>query len=503
MFVYFSDYCNIWNITSVSLDLMFSLELTLENGMTYFVTVTAVNSAGLSASGSSDGVTVDATPPSIHGFSLEAIVSLKVQKSDVSGVSGNPYAVTVVWNVVDDIESDIRRLSICVGRSNDTCDLQTWIDINLDALSFTVSFPRRLQSGTVFTVCLMAENGARLKTSVCSDNIIIDTTTPVKGVVRVGRNNGKIFFNEDQTLRFTWSGFSDPESGLKLYKWRMCLTISECSSPFVETGNKTSISLSISGIEHGKQYHIALRAVNYIGLEAEAKSNAFVLDKTSPEVGAVFDGAMRSIDLSYSSSASEISANWNHFRDKESSIMGYEICVGSRRGLCDVKDYTDVGLVNVFTIINLKLTHNSTYYTSIRTTNGAGLTNFASSNGIVTDLTPPVGGLLRDGDFNDIDITMYDSFVCNNWDRFSDPESGILKYVMCAGSTQGLCDILPPLVITTGLSVKHQVSPSIASGTMVYSTLKVYNQAGGMTVVYSDGVMVDSTPTIIGKVFIL
>ena len=214
----------------------------------------------------------------------------------------------------------------------------------------------------------------------------------------------------------------------------------------------------------------------------------------------MFDGNHDSKDLVFQSSSSEISVNWKSFKDKESGISRYEVCVGLRAGLCDVRDYANVGLNTKTTIKNLDLTHNSTYYTSTRALNGAGQASFASSNGITIDLTSPVGGDLRDGEEIDVDVTVFHSYVSCNWKEFTDPESSIAKYVVCAGSAMGVCDILPETVVTNGLSAKYQVWPSIASGTMVYSTLRVYNEAGGVTEVHSDGVLVDTTPPDEGKV---
>jgi ABC-type uncharacterized transport system ATPase component len=89
-------------------------------------------------------------------------------------------------------------------------------------------------------------------------------------------------------------------------------------------------------------------------------------------------------------------------------------------------------------INNLNLTHNETYYTTVRAVNGAGQTSFATSNGIIIDLTSPEGGSLNDGD-----VTVHDSYVSANWNEFYDPESGVSKYVICAGTITGSCDILP------------------------------------------------------------
>ena len=243
-----------------------------------------------------------------------------------------------------------------------------------------------------------------------------------------------------------------------------------------------------------------IRATNFAELEVTAVSNPFVLDITPPDSGVVFDGDEYLKDKVYQSSSEEISVSWKGFQDKESGISRYEICIGTSSGLCDITTFMNYGLVRKAIIDNLNLTHNETYYTTVRAVNGAGQTSFATSNGIFVDLTSPKGGSLNDGEDSDIDVTLYDSYVSANWNEFNDPESGILKYVICAGTMQGSCDILPMTTVNSGLTVRLQVKPSVSSGTVVYSTLRVYNQAGGVTDVYSDGVLVDSTPPDLGKV---
>jgi hypothetical protein len=157
-------------------------------------------------------------------------------------------------------------------------------------------------------------------------------------------------------------------------------------------------------------------------------------------------------------------------------------------------------LVTKAIINNLNLGHNETYYTTVRAVNGAGQTSFATSNGIFIDMTSPEGGSVSDGDDTDIDVTVYDSYVSANWDKFHDPESGVLKYVICAETVKGSCDILPLTTVNSGLAVELKVNPPMSSGTVVYLTLRVYNKAEGMTEVYSDGVLIDSTPPDLGKV---
>ena len=401
-----------------------------------------------------------------------------------------------------DLESEIKSVTACATTNKDECNLTPWTAINPPSSSLNFNFPNPLQTGTVFMLKLKVENGPGLDAIAYSGSIMVDETPPVKGTVGVGNKRTLVFIQVGQRLSVLWSDFVDSESSIKMYQWKICSANehSECVSDFVDAGLKTSLVLSDIGIEQGMEYNLVIKAMNFAELETTAVSNPFILDKTPPESGMVFDGDDYLKDQAYQSSFSEISVSWKGFQDKESGITRYELCVGSNAGLCDVSGYTNYGLATNAIINNLNLTHNETYYTTIRAVNGAGQTSFATSNGIFIDMTSPEGGSVSDGDDTDIDVTVYGSYVSANWDEFHDPESGILKYVICAGTVKGSCDILPLTTVNSGLAVKLQVKPAISSGTVVYSTLRVHNKAGGMTEVYSDGVLVDSTPPDLGKV---
>ena len=466
---------------------------------------------------------MDTIPPIIAGFSPTSVVvaDLKITSdvmnddainsngtgngvvsTAIAGILANPYRVFATWEAVFDLESEIKSAAICASTTKEECNLALWKAVDPSSTTVSLDFPNPLKTGTVFILKMKVENGAGLESIEYSDNIIVDDTAPSKGVVRVGKTRDLAFIQEGEPLSASWASFADPESTIKMYQWRICLTseASSCVSEFVSVGLKTSLVLNDLGIDHGIEYNLVIKVINFAELEVTAVSNPFILDKTSPESGMVFDGDVYLKDKAFQSSSLDISVSWKGFQDKESGIARYEVCVGSKSGLCDVSEFKNFNLATKARISNLNLTHNDTYYTTVRAVNGAGQTSFSTSNGIRVDLTSPEGDRLSDGDDFDIDVTIYDYYVNANWEEFTDPESGILKYVICAGSVKGSCDILPQTTVNNELEVKLQVNPVISSGTVVYATLRVHNNAGGITEIYSDGVLVDSTPPESGKV---
>jgi hypothetical protein len=422
--------CNTFNRTSVGLNLHAEAEVELEHGQTYFVSVTAINSAGQSTTSSSNGITIDTSPPVVQGFSITSAIAIDQNKtnvnisSDVTFILTNECKISATWDYIFDEESEIKRVSVCATTDNkEDCDLHVWQDLDPNSSASSLDFQYPLQSGTVFVLKLQVVNGAGLKTTLNSDRVLVDNSPPVKGFVKIHAKDGLVFLRENTPLTAMWWGFNDFETGIREYKWTICLArrIFDCVTDFVSVGLKTSVALSDIGIVHGREYKFVIKAVNHAGLETNSVSNSFVLDKTSPEIGMVFNGLDPVEDRNYQGSLTEISARWKAFKDKDSGISRYEVCIGSIPGLCDVSDFRNVGLATSAIVNNLNLTHNTTYYTTVRGTNGAGETGFASSNGIIVDMTPPIGSILRDGEDLDIDFSMQDTFVSINWDEFHDP----------------------------------------------------------------------------------
>ena len=68
------------------------------------------------------------------------------------------------------------------------------------------------------------------------------------------------------------------------------------------------------------------------------------------------------------------------------------------------------------------------YYVTVQAMNGAGVRTPLTSDGVTVDITPPLPGLVIDGDFAEVDYLYGDDDVTARWFNFSDPESGVQSY---------------------------------------------------------------------------
>ena len=108
------------------------------------------------------------------------------------------------------------------------------------------------------------------------------------------------------------------------------------------------------------------------------------VDWTVPACVTVNDGLAADQDTTTSSSV--LSANWMVSSETNSGISKYWYAIGTIAGATDVVDWTDNALNTSVTDTSLSLTEGQTYYFSVKTVNGAGLTSICSSDGIYADI---------------------------------------------------------------------------------------------------------------------
>ncbi len=130
-----------------------------------------------------------------------------------------------------------------------------------------------------------------------------------------------------------------------------------------------------------------------------------IVDTSPPVAGTVNDG-WTAPDVDAQLSVTTLSANWTGFSDPESGVTGYEWAIGTTPGGQQILPFTPVELMTTASTsaldLALPLTPGSTFFVTVRATNGTGLTVTATSDGVtvngpVTSVTPP-GGLFAVGD---------------------------------------------------------------------------------------------------------
>ena len=134
-------------------------------------------------------------------------------------------------------------------------------------------------------------------------------------------------------------------------------------------------------------YYITVEAISASGQTTRGTSNGVLIDISPPYLSEPVE--LYDVEFSLTQSSSyqgnnhTISASWS-FKDLESGILDYEWAIGTSPYKDDIQTFISVGLNTEATNNNLKryLEHNSTYYVTVRATNGAGLSHTVASSGI-------------------------------------------------------------------------------------------------------------------------
>ena len=501
LFLFFAGTCEVKTMTSADLRSSVYHLINPQEGLQYFFTVEATNGAGLKKAMYSDGISVDTSPPVTEGVYYD----VELEQNDVPQlmIQNDGGYLAFYWDKPYDTESGISSIEWCAGTKNNSCNIVSLTPVDPKDTSVKHYISESLASGTNVFVTLAVTNGAGLTSLVVTKALLIDTTPPSVGNVTVGDTPGTIYFKKGDLITAKWRGFVDGESLLSHFEWAICETSVkyECLSPYVNIGVRTATNIDALGIKYGISYVVIVRAFNKVGLFTEATSNEFILDGALPSAGTVYDGLKRQEDIKYQSSTSQISANWSPFTDVNSRVGDYEMCVGTEPGTCDETTFEGVGIKLTGTITGLSLSHNGTYFVTVRATSDSGYSTTATSNGIRVDSTPAVGGKVRDGQtLVDIDYQSADTYIYANWDEFQDEESDITQYTWCAGTGKGTCDIISETDVGDRTSASQQVLPPLPGGIPIFVTVSTFNNAGASTTVSSDGFIVDNTPPVLSRV---
>ena len=222
-----------------------------------------------------------------------------------------------------------------------------------------------------------------------------------------------------------------------------------------------------------------------------------LVDPTPPTVtGVPNDGA--GADIDYQISTTTLSANWaGVFADPDTGIAGYEWAVGTTAGGTNILGYTAVGTATSASG-SLSMTSGTKYYVTVRATNGGGLQSTATSDGVTPDNSvPSVTGTPSDGLAADIDYQASTTTISANWAGcFSDPQSGITGYEWAIYISGG-ANIQPYTSVGTATSATNS-SLSLTPGTTYNVTVRATNGVGMTRLAGTDGVMVETPPTVTG-----
>ena len=485
-------------------------EHSLQHGLTYYVSIKAVNFAGLNTTLTSDGVTVDSTP---------ALCS-RIWDGDQSYQRDVQYVpqtnkMTVSWDCYDHESSIVHyRFSVKNAVSGEVLLPFHALKSGVNSSGTAVITGRGKKSvvyrdGNSYTVGIEVTNGVGMKSVFWTNGVVVDSTPPIL-------RNLKLTFNPKTDSLYAAWGAVDKESGLKTFSWAIGTTPDSADvSNFTEVAKSTTdVSIQNVPFSLGRTYFLLLLAVNHAGMSTRTSSNGVVIDRTPPSVGIVTAHHVfpKTYDRNknYVFGASFV-VSWTGFLDPESGVEQYSWAVGTNPQ--DIKQrpdssyaaITDEDSAGGAVIENQTLSSNTTYYVCVRATNGAGLQRTDCSSGMLVILGKFSPGTVSDGPVTtarDVDFQLDDKAIWAHWDGFKDPVYGIFRYSWCIGdqapgsSNVNVCQW--PYAETHHLKTSsHRFhNLTLFHGTKYYVTVEAENTRGETVSSSSDGVAVDRTPPV-------
>ncbi|KAL5006990.1 hypothetical protein ScPMuIL_015796 [Solemya velum] len=457
----------------------------------------------------SDGVVIDLTDPTPGTVWIGVEKNFQFQTSSTD--------MTVTWDSFIDIEEESQTLhssgittyQVAIGTSPGGVDIRDYSDVGV---TNHVTFHNlTLQNGHSYYASVKGVDFVKREAIAVSAGIIIDDTPPVKSdrpVIIKGRH-----LTSTYAVSACWEGvFEDSESGIEQFSWAIgsrpdyddVMDYTATSDLCESSDPNTQLHM-----HEGHAYYINVRALNKAGLSSLATSWAFVLDTSPPVSGHVYDGKVDDLDpgqsdVDYQTDMNSLYARWEGFHDAHSAIKEYYVSIGTCPHCEDILTAQPIGIAEEFYVDHIVLSAGLTYYVTVMCCNTADLCTTMTSDGVTVDKSPPSPGRVLDGTEEiDIQYQASNDSLGAKWYGFSDPQSGLLKYEVRAGSTPGAGDILAPITLHLTEEVFWPRLPSntqLPPGQHVYTTVRAYNPKGLYSEATSNGFIVDASAPIITSI---
>ncbi|MGQ9582433.1 MAG: fibronectin type III domain-containing protein [Thermoplasmatota archaeon] len=440
-----------------------------EEGRTYYCRICAADNAGNLGppSASSDGITVDTTPPS------------DFQVLDEGEYSRSGSALRASWSSSLDEVSGVVEYRYAIGTSQGGEDVVPWTSAGVGISVTRVNLS--LSNGVTYYFSVRARNGAGLWSNVsASDGITVDTSYPVASKPSAGG-----VYCISSSVTWSWEASTDSPSGVLGYY--ISIGTQPGASDVVRDGFTPEPYFTLSSAQNGRTYYSRVRAADRAGNVGDFGpiSDPVTVDISVPQAPSPTDGGR------YSTSSTVV-FNWSAAEDSPSGIAGYYLCIGTSPGGSDVLlDYWTDSLS--YTLTGAE--SGRSYYAKLRAVDRAGNAGpyGASSDGILVDLTPPPpvvvygGGYLR----NTTELQI-------SWSVSLDLESPVAEYLCALGTSPGASDIVP--WTSAGLRVSTALTGlSLRNGGSYWASVRARNAAGlASDAASSDSIVVDIAPPFAG-----
>ena len=391
---------------------------TLVPGVVYYGVAVATNGAGLTTAVVTDGQHHDTSPPNVLYMRdvVTASGELDVQVSDSLTAWGASFDV---------VDAETGVISVSVQLVADTSGsgevvLATQTPAVGDTRVFVDPLPAPLVPGQRVFTRITATNAVGQTSSTDSDGFIPDNTAPVFTTAPTDGAVAGVDINAQSgasQLQACWEA-DDGETHVDHFlitatrglvgavdpvvEWTLVPRAASAQFGFANgigfVAGTTCTSVSGFPMVAGDVFRVVVRAVNGLGMTADAVSDGVVIDPTEPIVGQVFTGAqaVSNIHTPLGLNTGSLSVAWATIAEPESALVSVTVAVGTAPYLDDAIAATLVadpdgnartgGLV---TLPTTGLVDGQSYFATVVATNEAGVKGSRFAR-LVLDASPPV-----------------------------------------------------------------------------------------------------------------
>ena len=389
-------------------------DVTLQNGVKYFVSVKTVDALNRTKLATSDGVSIRIQPP-FPGSVRDGVSEDINYQFSTTELSAN-------WDSFGDTSSDptqsISHYEVAVGNDRRYASTRTnvYFFVNVG-----------LNNSYTFTNLNLTAKQVRYYITVRAYSLAGGFAEGYSNGIRVGYDDDiipglvdvKPFQVSTNSMSISWSGFKSDigiiqyQVGVSTHEVTISNDTVECQIPF---DNDTFfdvkpltivyldeyVNLEDMVLRHGKSYYPTVIAEDESGMCMLVTGPAVTIDVTPPATGMIYVNEILSDSVVFAKSRKEMDVEWDGYTDRESGVKNIHVA------LLECKACSTLASENCFTIAEtvvqngtaatfyeLDIVPGRNYHINITVTNGAGLTSSAVSAAIVLDETPPYSGVIK------------------------------------------------------------------------------------------------------------
>jgi alpha-tubulin suppressor-like RCC1 family protein len=301
--------------------------------------------------------------------------------------------------------------------------------------------------------------------------------------------------------------FQDPDVGnTGRIRYELCINAA-CTTqrPLYAGMSATGLAIGATGtwtapaLTIGSTYFWRARGQDNSGNEgAWSAWRSFTVDGPPATPVSVADGT--GADVAWTTSASQLSANWTPVAD--SDLNRYEYCFSTAVscGGTVVATWTSTSTTTSVTRTGLTLVNATTYYACVRAVDNQGnVSGITCSDGVTVDTSLPAAPTsVADGTGADIQWNTSATQLSANWPAATDTGSGVFNYDYCITTSATGADCAAGAVVTdtpVGAITITRASLALVNGTIYYACVRTRDAAGNVSVsrTCSNGQRVDTT----------